>query len=117
MVNKFGFKAFLLSSMLAFASSLFAVVEDWTGKFEVMSPSGRKNLIEHYPNRVSLFGGAMTAGQSISLPKGSNLNGMILSDNVRLAKVMNVEQFTNEVKKFGPIVSQNITLGSTYTVE
>ncbi len=103
--------AVILSVFLA--TSAFAGTEDWQGSYSIELPDGNTTTIIHTPTFVQFT--FMRAGKCINLSKGSNMNGLILKQDVELCVASNIDEFTNEAEKVGTIIDKNIIPGSTYT--
>ncbi len=105
--------SFLLSFITL--TSAFAGTEDWNGNFTIRDSKGDLQTVIHAPNYVKFM--FLNAGSCLRFGKGSKLNGIEFTDNVELCTNANVQFFIKEIQKIGTIVSQTVTLGSTYPAQ
>ena len=106
---------FTLVFSIAWSISSFAGIEDWTGSFTVLDSSRNKHRV-HHTSKYIIFSFLYT-GRCVYLEQGSQMHGFEIKDDINLCTNASVEEFTNEVKKLGPVVSNEITLGPTYPKE
>ena len=105
----------IASAILGFllVTTAFAGIEDWKGSFTIQTPDGSKTTVIHTPTYVNFT--FIRAGQCINLSKGSNMNGIIPKQDVKLCVASNIDDFTYEVQSLGMILDKTITPGPTYT--
>jgi hypothetical protein len=89
-----------------------AGTEDWQAAFLVKIDNKKIEKVLHLPDRVQFM--FLSAGQCLRLSKGSNMNGVIMKENINFCTQANIKSFIREVEKLGPIVEQYIKVGSSY---
>jgi hypothetical protein len=90
-----------------------AGTEDWQGAFLVKIDNKKIEKVLHLPNRVQFM--FLSAGQCLHLAKGSNMNDVIIKENLNFCTQANVKSFIREVEKLGPIVEQYVKVGPSYS--
>ncbi|MCC2666580.1 MAG: hypothetical protein K0R24_1326 [Gammaproteobacteria bacterium] len=107
-------KLILFCLLFLFSNILFAGSEDWQGTFTIQNPTGAQDTIIHTPTEVILF--SMIYTKEFNFSGGRiHLNGFSPTQDGVLNVNMKIEEFTEQVKKFGVIVNQKVTPGSTYS--
>ncbi len=107
-------KLSIFSLLLLFSSILFAGSEDWKGIFTIQNSTGAQDTITHTPTDLVVFSTVYTKKFAFS---GGEiyLNGFSPTQDGVLDVNMKIEEFTEQVKKFGVIVNQQVTPGATYS--
>lgn len=97
---------------LVYITNSYAGQEDWNGMYLIMRTDGEQHIVRHTPTHVQFL--FFTIGECLELHKGSSINGVKMSEDAKICRDSNTDDFTKEVAKLGTIIDQVIDVGPTY---